>query len=100
MWMMDALKYLLAFMDRVSEDPEISAYHVSLYLALVYYGQHVAGKSSFRVFSREVRPYAKVSRPGTYHQLLSDLARRGYIEYSPSHSPVIGSLVSLVSLGL
>lgn len=94
---MEGSKYILGFMNRVAEDPEISAYHVSVYLALVYYGEHVARKPSFTVFSREVRPYAKVSRPGTYHQLLGDLARRGYIEYSPSHSPVVGSLVTLVS---
>ena len=97
---MEAANFIKGFMDRVPEDPEISAFHVSVYLALVYYGQNIAGKTSFTVFSREVLPLAKVSRPGTYHQLLGDLARRGYIEYSPSHSPVIGSLVTLVSFGL
>lgn len=94
---MDAVSYIKGFMGRIPEDPEISAYHVSVYLALVHYGENIAGKPSFTVFSREILPFAKVSRPGTYHQLLSDLARQGYIEYSPSHSPVIGSVVTLVS---
>src|SRR6185437_14502891 len=89
--------FIKGFMGRVREDPELSAFHVSVYCALVYYGEHVAQKETFTVFSREILPYAKVSRPGTYHQLLSDLARRGYIEYHPSHSPKIGSLVTLVS---
>lgn len=95
---MDSGKIISLFVEAAVNDPQISAYHVSVYVALVHRSLLLDGAMSFRVFSREILPFAKVSKPGTYHQILSDLARQGYIKYDASHSSVTGSMVTLVPL--
>ena len=92
---MEPMELLNQFMSLARDNPRVTAYHISVYVALLYYSQGKGGVSSFTVFSREVLPFAKLLRPGTYHRLMTELSEYGYIGYCPSHSPILGSLVHL-----
>lgn len=96
---MEAILLLFQFVSEVREDPRISSFHISVYVALLYYSVENKTGPSFTVFSRDILPLAKLSRAGTYHQIMRDLSEGGYIRYIPSHSSVLGSLVELVMDG-
>jgi hypothetical protein len=83
-------------MESAKDNARVTAYHISVYVALIHYKHSLGVQDDFTVFSREVLPFAKLSRPGTYHQIMRDLAELGYIGYVPSHSPIVGSLVRIV----
>jgi hypothetical protein len=95
---MELWPLLSEFMPSIRNNPKMTAYHVSVYVALLYYCQMAGDAPSFTVFSREVLSYAKLLKPGTYHRIMKDLHEFGYIVYTPSHSPVLGSLVQLKNL--
>lgn len=93
---MEVERLLMDFADAVRNNPRMSPYHVSVYVALLRYSRFVGGELTFNAYSRDVMPLAKILKPGTYHRLMGDLSREGYIVYCPSHSPNTGSLVRLV----
>jgi hypothetical protein len=93
---METSELLSAFMQGIAENTKVSAHHISVYMALVDHKTRKGRQGAFTVFSREILPYAKLSRPGTYHRIMSELAEFGYIRYTPSHSWVVGSLVELL----
>lgn len=95
---MELLQLLSEFMPSIRDNPKVTACHVSVYIALVYYCQTIGASHSFTVFSREILPYAKLLKPGTYHRIMNDLHEFGYIFYTPSHSPVLGSLVQFIKI--
>lgn len=96
---MDMTQLFGPFIKSTRDNPRISAYHISVYMALVYYHLEKGDGPSFRAFSREILPYAKLSRPGTYHKIMKDLSDLGYITYAPSHSPNHGSHIRLLASG-
>lgn len=96
---MEQVQLLSNFFASISDDARVTAYHISVYAALLFYWQaHGGGEKAFSLFSRDLLPFAKLSRPGTYHRIMKDLADFGYIQYVPSHSPVLGSLVQLIKM--
>lgn len=93
---METSELLSTFMQAIAENTKVSAHHISVYIALVDYKNRTGQQGAFTVFSREILPFAKLSRASTYHQIMGDLAQFGYIRYTPSHSWVLGSLVELL----
>jgi len=93
---METSELLSSFMQAIAENTKVSAHHISVYMALLDYKNRTGKQGAFTVFSREILPYAKLSRPGTYHRIMMDLAQFGYIRYTPSYSWVLGSLVELL----
>jgi len=93
---METSELLSAFMRAIAENTKVNAHHISVYVALVDYKTRTGQPGAFTVFSREILPHAKLSRPSSYHRIMSDLAQFGYIRYTPSHSWVLGSLVELL----
>lgn len=87
---------LLVFMEMAKEDPRIGPSHISLFLAIliVYHSQGYAIPIS--VFSKDLMKQAKISAVGTYHKCMKDLKEFGYIKYTPSYNPVLGSLIYLL----
>ena len=64
-------------------------------MALVYYSLDKNVGRSFKVFSWDILPYAKLRRPASYRHIMRDLAEQGYISYETSQSPVRRSRVEL-----
>lgn len=93
---METIQLLNNFLLSVKDNPKATAYHISVYVSLLHYGHIIGNADQFTVFSREVLPFAKLLRPGTYHRIMMELDEFGYIRYSPSHSAVLGSLVQLL----
>jgi hypothetical protein len=48
------------------------------------------------IFSRDLMKQAKISAIGTYYKCISDLKSGGYIRYTPSYNPFLGSLIYII----
>lgn len=83
-------------MDLAREDPRIGPSHISLFVSILvaYHSQGYAIPIS--VFSRDLMKQAKISATGTYHKCMRDLKDYGYIKYTPSYNPVLGSLIYIL----
>lgn len=68
--------------------------HMSLYFVLYDLWLQGGRLNPFRISRRKVMRPAKVSI-ATYHKCMSELNQYGYITYSPSYHPAIGSMVHL-----
>lgn len=95
---MQIKELLYQFMCAAGEDPRLGPAHISLYAAILYYHQLQDFVNPICVYSRDLKRQAKVFAPATYHKCMADLKNYGYIEYTPSYNPVLGSLVQLREL--
>jgi hypothetical protein len=91
------LRQLIGFFIQSSADHRMGPHHLSLYMALFQQWCIQEGKNPFCVTQAGLRQVAKIGRT-TYHKCMRELAAYGYIQYTPSYSPVLGSLVKLVEL--
>lgn len=91
------LRQLIGFLIRASGDHRMGPHHLALYMALFQTWCIQEGQNPFGVTQANLRAVSKLGRT-TYHKCIHELAEYGYIEYTPSYSPVLGSLVKLVEL--
>ena len=96
--MNDPVELIRCFMKAIKDDPRISAYHISLYAALVIQWEQKRFEDPLQVFSHEVMPLCKISGTATYHRTIRELHEFGYIKYVPSYNHFLGSLVEFVGL--
>ena len=91
------LRQLIGFFIRASGDHRMGPHHLALYMALFQVWCIQEGKNPFCTTQVQLRKVAKLGRT-TYHKCIRELAAYGYIHYTPSYSPMLGSLVKLVEL--
>ena len=92
---MNYIKHLNAVMVEAYGDERLKPGHISLYLALFFYWNLFQFPEDFPVNRKELMKMAKIGSKSTYHRLLKQLDKMGYINYSPSHSPTRCSRVGL-----
>jgi hypothetical protein len=93
---MDNLHRLSIFLQRVMTDVQLRACHVSLYAVLCQTWINSGCKKTFTISRSRVMKLARINSPSTYHKVLRQLIKCGYILYNPSYHPVKGSEVSLL----
>lgn len=91
------LRQLIGFFIRSAGDHRMGPHHVALYMALFQQWCVNNGRNPFTVTQQHLRIVAKIGRT-TYHKCMRELDAYGYIRYSPSYSPVLGSLVHLMEM--
>lgn len=76
--------HLIAFFEKVAEDPRIGTSHICLYLTIVGMWQTQGGKNPITSFAKHVMLLAKISSSATYVRLLRSLCEGGYLTFEPS----------------
>ena len=85
---------LMTFMNHAQDDARVTPLHISLYLVL--FREALVKNANTVSFSRPaIMQAAKISSNATYHKCIRELHDFGYLQYIPSHHPVLGSLVFL-----
>ncbi|MGN6617400.1 MAG: hypothetical protein ACTHJ5_09510 [Ilyomonas sp.] len=82
---MNELKPLNDFFCAIEEDPRISITHIGIYAALLQYWCEQGFINPVHAFSHEIMKIAKISGSATYHKVIKDLDKYGYISYEPSY---------------
>lgn len=90
------IKHLNAVYTRMAEDQRLSPHHISLYLALFQMWNLNHFRSPVSVSRSELKLLAKIGSNNTYSKCLRNLDEFGYISYSPSTNPMLGSTVSCI----
>lgn len=92
------LRQMISFFIKASSDHRIGPLHVAIYMAL-FQQWCISGENPVSVSMLQVAQVAKVGRT-TYHKCIRELNEYGYIQYTPSYSPSLKSMVLLVELNL
>ncbi|QEC69269.1 hypothetical protein FRZ67_18860 [Panacibacter ginsenosidivorans] len=86
------------FMHAAVDDARLGPLHISLYAAILHFYSAQEEQGPLSVFGKHLMQYAKISSNNTYHRVIQELHRYGYIHYLPSYNPVLGSLVYLLKI--
>ncbi len=89
------IKHLTGVLDKFSQDNRLTPSHISLYLALFQFWNLNRFQNPISITRSEVMEISKIGSANTYTRCLKELDQFGYIRYSPSFSPIKGSLVDL-----
>lgn len=92
---MNYIKHLTGFFEKVAIDKTLNPTHVSLYVALFQFWNCNRFKNPISISRDEVMRISKISSKATYHKCLRNLHALGYISYEPSYNPFKGSHVFL-----
>lgn len=96
---MNYIKHLTAVLLQISNDNRLNASHVSLYIALFQLWNINRFQNPISINRNDTMAISKIGSKSTYHKCLVDLNNWKYLEYKPSHNPMIGSLVNLYTFG-
>lgn len=92
---MNYIKHLTAVLFHISDDKRMNASHVSLYIALFQLWNINRFQNPLSINRNDTMAISKIGSKSTYHKCLVELNEWKYLEYLPSHNPMIGSLVNL-----
>src|SRR5450432_3337225 len=89
------LPQMTYFFSAISSDDRIGYTHIVLYMALFQCWNKNEFNNPISISRSQVMKLAKINSKTTYHKYMKDLTDFGYIKYSPSYHPVLGTTVSL-----
>ena len=84
------------FLNAAADDARLGPLHISLFAAILHFYIAQSEQGPLSVFGKQLMHYAKISSNNTYHRLIQELHRYGYICYIPSYNPLLGSLIYLI----
>lgn len=90
---MDKLQH---FIETMADDTRLKPVHLSLCMALCKEWIASGYMQSYRVNRRLLMQGSRILSKATYHKVLKDLQEYGYLKYTPSYHPKLGSQVSLL----
>lgn len=93
---MNYVKHLNGFFDRVNGDERLTAYHISLYMALFQLWNLNRFAGTFSVNRAELMVMSRIRSVNTYAKCMKELKGWGYISYYPSANRHSGSEVSCI----
>ena len=91
------IKHLSGVFEKFSDDKRLSAYHISLYVALFQLWNINRFSNPLLIIRSEVMQISRISSKSTYHRCVRELESFGYIEYQPSRNAMVGSKVIILS---
>ena len=81
---MNYIKHLNGFFERVSGDGRLTAYHISLYLALFQLWNLSRFRNPFPISREELMQLSRIGSKNTYARCIKELDQWGYIFYFPN----------------
>ncbi len=85
------------FFEGIKGDNRIYPAHISVYMAIVQCWIQNGCHNPVIIKGKHLMLLAKISGLATYHRVIKDLDRFGYIRYMPSNDCFAGSLVDVLS---
>lgn len=89
------IQHLTGIFELFAQDKRLSAYHVSLYMALFQFWNLKRFQNPISISRNEAMEISKIGSGNTYSKCLKELDKFGYIQYLPSFNPLKGSLINL-----
>lgn len=89
------ITHLNAVFEIIVNDEKLSPFHVSLYFSLFQYWNISKFRNPISINREEMMRASKIGSANTYTKCLKELHQWNYINYSPSHSPLVGSKIHL-----
>lgn len=89
------IMHLEAIALKISEDNRLKPWHISLYYTLFHLWNSTKFFNPLSVSRNELMRVSKIGSVNTYTKCLKELHEWGYIEYIPSHNPLVGSQINL-----
>ncbi len=86
------------FMREVRQDPVISTSACCLYLVLLAELRKEPDGTVLLINRAEIQKYVKITRT-TFQKAIAELETRGYIRYTTSYNPFLGSMVAFYGFG-
>lgn len=83
------------YFSKIQKDSRANIYAIGLYLALLKVWEMNNYANPFHTTRREIMQYSHSGSIVTYHKYIRELVRLGYIAYTPSYHPAIGSRILL-----
>ena len=82
-------------LEHFNNDPRIKQGHITLYLAFFHIWNREFFKNTININSESTMERAKIKSKTTYHNILRDLHKWGYLQYYPSYDPRRGSVIRM-----
>jgi hypothetical protein len=95
---MNYIKHLTGFFKKTAAIENINPSHVSLYLALFQCWNINRFKNPITINREEIMISSKIKSKATYHKCMKELQALGFIKYTPSFNPYLGSEVEIYNL--
>ncbi|RAW01098.1 hypothetical protein [Pseudochryseolinea flava] len=92
----DRDKKLLGFLQRIVGDSRLSPHHLALATALCQRWIVNEFHYSYNVSRNMLMKASRIRSQVTYHKVMKDLERYGYLRYNPSYHPKAGSVIILL----
>nr|WP_319512003.1 hypothetical protein [uncultured Draconibacterium sp.] len=96
---MNYIRHLRGFFDHLEQDANITAQHISLYMALFNLWNLNRFREQFEINRLDVMAMARIGSKSTYSKCMKELDDWGYIRYSPGANRYQVSKVSCTKFG-
>ena len=93
---MNFVKHLRGFFFRLSRDKNMTAHHISLYLALFQLWNANRFRDLFEINRMDLMSLSRIGSRNTYSKCIRDLHKWGYIRYFPGANRFHASRVSCI----
>ena len=94
---MNYIRHLNGFFERVERDERLTAYHVSLYMALFRVWNQNRFRNPFPVCREELMARARIGSTNTYARCMKQLCQWQYIRYRATGNAHTGWKVSCIA---
>lgn len=87
---------IIDYFGNVIKDYQMAPAHVSLYVSLFQIWSINEYQTPFHICRKDVMQLSKIKSFATYHKCIKELHEAGFINYSPSFNPHIGSSIEII----
>ncbi|MEP6738250.1 MAG: hypothetical protein ABJA70_22185 [Chryseolinea sp.] len=94
---MESYDPIAHFIDRIVRDDRLRPIHISLSIALCQAWALNEFRSPYRTSRRHLMAASHIRSKATYHKVLMELTKFGYVKYSPSFHPLKASEVEIIN---
>ena len=94
---MNYIRHMNGFFIRLSEDPRMTSFHISLYLALFQIWNKNRFQNPFTIIRDEMMQLSRIGSMNTYARCMKQLDEWGYIGYVSASNLYISSRVNCIS---
>ncbi|QJD95396.1 hypothetical protein HH214_05670 [Mucilaginibacter robiniae] len=87
---------LVSLYAKITEDPRVSVWHISLYTSILTLWQKGGCPQELRVSRKQLMTGAHFRSITTYHKCINQLRKLEYIEYFPNYDAYQRSIIKLI----
>ena len=80
---------------KITEDPRVTVWHISLYVSLLILWQQNDFQKQVKISRKKLMTKAHFGSITTYHKCINQLCDLGYIFYQPTYDCYAGSVIEI-----